>query len=931
MDEPSGSTTWSQHGLISPTSASNTIAFSQKTIRPVRDYHHPRLPSPADGPRLGQYNHAVSSSVESLERLSSPSYDPPSRSFSRHDRSTSSSSFTTPPGSASTAPSSGQSHTPSSALPLPLSLAAAGHSRGASYTATQRLSANLSAKKSLPDLRQSHAKIIQDRREGGQEVEDIRPLGLGINNPNRYFRPAGNGWGTEMVKTPTGSPISSDRGRGLSRKGSADMLRKMKHGMGLDLAERRGSQDGPLVDESRNSYFRRLSTLPVSSLSKAIPPSLLNFIDAIRGVLFALSQLHTALRQYLLFAVHERTAGLFARVMEPASVYMSNLINALDRFDSMSRRHSPPIHAIRGVLNAAKESVAVFHKIVAVLGLQIPAFKGGDVRYTRTLLTMIYGSMAEVACSWRTMAPLLSEIKSLLAVAGQGSVARALIGGHKMIPTGSLTGRTPISPIPERGESHSPPSVPRPSVPMAISSPLQHKLGERPASPPVLGAGDRTRSRRQGGSFSTQDVEKGMMMGSPGGLRHDEQANAYFRHRPSESAQIVLGEQAEESEAGEERLVSVPPFEVNATGSIDSVRSIPITPPEHPQLPQPITMVSASSNASKRGHGPHSSSGSSHALSLSSAMAPHRKLSVDIRPITPAPATLFDEDLLDMIETATDFAFNAWMRLAQDIGSSSPSHGGYANHAKSDSYSSDSSQLDSDRGEPSSVLPIDASRHSTAMSASQYNELVQLLAQAEQITMVLRESTLELRANPLNYAHTRLPDDAQAFIKTVVKVSELVKIISTSHVFPPNVRQSCSRLTQATRECAILIQVSSLRPGNATPAPIPSATARSSSSAHVSRGSGPDSSTEDLYLPPSASYQPPSAGWGQPPREGLRGLRLPGRLAFGRSRSANAVPPDPQMVIGRGGSHGEVDGYFGPISATREAVPKSAQARQVAF
>ena len=916
---------------MSPTAASSTTAFSQLTIRPVRDHQPPRPGSPADGIQSDRYNRTVSSSIESLERPSSPGYRSPPRSTSRHDRASSVSSSTTPPASASTASSSARSHTPSSARPPPVPLAAAGHARGASYTVTQRLSANLSAKKSLPDLRQSHAKIIQDRRDSGHEVEDTRPLGLGISTPSRFFRPAGNAWAIEMVKTPTGSPMSSERARGLSRKGSVDMLRKMKSGIGLDLAERRGSQDGPPVDESRNSYFRRLSTLPVSSLSKAIPPSLLKFIDAIRGILFALSQLHTALRQYLLFAVHERTAGLFARVMEPASAYMSNLINALDRFDSMSRRHSPPIHAIRGVLQAARESVAVFHKVVAVLGLQIPALRGGDVRYTRTLLTMIYGSMAEVACSWRMMAPLLLEVKSLLAVAGQGSVARALIGGHKMIPTGSLTGRTPISPIPERGESHSPPSVPRPSLSAATNSPLQYKIDDRPASPPVLGAGGRIRSRRQGGSFSTQDVEKGMMMGQPGGSRHDEQANAYLRHRPSESAQIVLGEQAEESDAEEETLVAVSPFEGDVTGSISSVRSIPVTPPEPPQLPQPVTLVSASTHASRRGHGPKSSSGSSHALSLSNGMGPLRKLSVDVRPITPAPATLFDEDLLDVIETATDLAFTAWMRLAQDIASSSPSHGDYASHAKSDSYNSDSSHLDSMREAPSSVLLIDASRGPSAISASQYSELVQLLSQAEQITMVLRESTMGLRAKPLDYAHTTLPDDAQAFIKTVVKVIELVKTISTSHIFPPNVRQSCSRLTQVTRECAILIQVSSLRPGNATPAPIPPLTARSSSPAYHSRGSGPDSSTEDLYVPSSAGNQPPSAGWSQAPREGLRGLRLPARMAFGRSRSANAVPPEPQLVIGRGKSHSEVDGYFGPISATGGPVMKNVQASQVAF
>jgi len=869
-------------------------------------------------------NRSATLSEDSFERSTSSRLYPPSRGSSRHDRSTSTSSYTTPPASATTVSSSAHSRTPSSSLPPP-PLIPPGHSRGASYTATQRHSANLTAKKSLPDLRQSHAKIIQDRRDSGQGLEEMRPLGLGINAPGRSLQSGGNVWASDMVKTPTASPISEDRGR-MMRKGSVEMLRRLKSGMGLDMAERRNSQEGPLVDDSRNSYFRRLSTLPVSSISKAIPPSLLKFVDAIRGVLFALSQLHTALRQYLLFAVHERIAAVFKRFMEPAGTYMTNLINALDRFDSMSRRHTPPVHAIRGVVDATKESVAVFAKVVAVLRLQTPALKGSDVRYTRTLLLMIYGSMAEVACSWKSISPYLNDIKPLLVVDGQGAVARALMGGHKMMPSGSLLGRTPISPIPERGESHSPPSVPRPYVPVVGNSPLHQTADESPAPHSGLN-GVRTRSRRQAGSFSTQDVEKGMLMGAPGGGRSDEQSATYHRHRPSESAQIVLEEQTEESEAGEETLISVLPS-TNPAAPANSAASVPITPPEQSQLPQPITMVNSSSQAQRRGHGPQSSSGSSHALSSSTGLQAHRKLSVDVRPPTPASATLFDEDLLDVIETATDLAFTAWLRLAEDVGASSPP---FASHAKGSSQSSDYSQNES-TGPP--FTPVNNSRCPPTISAKHHAELLQLLSQAEQVTTTLRESTMGLRANPLMYPFTTLPDDTQAFIKAVVRVSEMVKIISATHDFPSGVRQSCSRLTQATRECAILIQVSSLNPGNATPAPIPSASARSASPAHRTRGShgGPDSSTEDLPNPSSAGYQPPSAGWGQPPREGLRGLKLPSRqIALGRTRSANNVPLDPKVTMGSGASQSEMEGYYGSMSARGGAVPRSEQASQVAF
>ena len=166
-------------------------------------------------------------------------------------------------------------------------------------------------------------------------------------------------------------------------------------------------------DRNSGAYFRRLSMLPASTISKSVPAALLHFVDAIRGILFALSQLHTALRQYINFALNERVAGLLNRIMTPAGTYMTNMINALDRFDSMSRRNNVPTQAIHGIIAATKESVAVFAKVVAVLRMQIPALKANDVRYTRTLLTMIYASMAEVVSSWQSIAPLVQEIKPL--------------------------------------------------------------------------------------------------------------------------------------------------------------------------------------------------------------------------------------------------------------------------------------------------------------------------------------------------------------------------------------------------------------------------------------------------------------------------------------------------------------------------------------
>ncbi|KAK8869664.1 hypothetical protein IAR55_000232 [Kwoniella newhampshirensis] len=917
---------------------SGMTAPSQETVRrialPTKDDATAAIDTPTRQHQLfSQRNRSATLSDDSLVQASPGNFHP-LRVTHRRDLSTS--SFTSPP-SASTE-SSSHSRLPSVDLPRPPSTQAQvmipSHSRGASFTVPQRLSASLTAKKSLPDLRQSHAKIMQDRRNEGIPKEATLPRGLGIAAPGvPKFQLSGKStWGIDMIKSPTEGPTltGQERSRALSRKGSADLLRRPLGDMGGELLEKRNSQEGPLIDESRNSYFRRLSTLPVSTISKAIPPSLLKFMDAIRGVLFALSQLHSALRQYLVFAVNERVASVFSRVMEPAGNYMNTLINALDRFDSMSRRNTPPVQAIRNVIDATKESVAVFSKVVAVLRLQVTALKGNDVRYTRTLLLMIYGSMAEVACSWQDMAPLLAEIKPLLATDGMG-VAPAFrgLGGVKMVPTGSLTGRTPISPIIERRESHSPSSASKSTV---GNSPLNQQV-EKAVTPLPIKLG---RSRRQAGSFSSEDVERGMLMGSPSGPRSapgeatsDLAVVNYLRHKPSESANIVLDEQREEEEIeaegheaeaegqaeevidGDDSFSTAgPSHEVNTTSPNGTPSTVPKTPPETDLNPaQPIAMVPTTSPPSHSGHRPSSSSGSSHALSLSTGLPhPSRKLSVDVRPPTPTSATLFDEDLLDVIETATEIAFTCWLKLAEDVGASTPPFSSAPTHAKSISAGSTSSNLDSSSARlplpPFTPIPESNPRRPSTISPRHHAELLHLLSVAEQITAGLRESLMGLRANPMTtYATTTLADDAQSFIKTVVKVSEMVKIVSANHSFPTYVRQALSRLTQATRECAILIQVSSLRPGNATPAffvPPTSATSmRSISPMHSARSSNDGGEDTPPY---SAGYNVPprsaGGGWQMPltrqqPRagEGLRGLQLPSRqMALNRTRLANAVP-----------------------------------------
>lgn len=719
---------------------------------------------------------------------------------SHHDRSASSSSLT-PPASATSSSQSIPSSMSSGKPPSGVS-AATGHNRGASDTATHRLSGQLTAKKSLPDLRQSHAKIIEERR--GEAADEARPLGFSMGARGGNWQP----------KFPSQLGREDDK-RTVKRKGSMDVIQLPPPG--AVIADKRGSQEGPAIDESRNSYFRRVSMLPPSTISKAVSPALLHFVDAVRGLLFALTQLHSALRQYLNFAVSDRVAGVFARVVEPAGGYLTNLINALDRFDSMSRRSAPPASTVRAVIDAAKESIAVFAKIVAVLRLQTPAFRDADVRYSRQLLLNLYGGMTEIASSWAAMSPLLLEIRPILWPNMQPQHL-----APPMSKSNSLTGRTPVSPILERGESQSP------------ARPRTGGSGSQQSMPPP-GTSPRGKSRRHAGSFSTQDVERGMLMGSPSAPRTDW---------PDLSRTIY--------EDGEGELPAgavPPPFPLHAE-------------PEPPAAPP--HMVTSFSQPARSRHAPQSSQGSSH---LSAPNGAPRKLSVDVRPPTPASATLYDEEFLDVIERATDVAFAVWLRLAEEIGISQPPF----MHSKSDSMSSS--------GSGGFRLAAHDARRPATIPVRQYADLVSLLSTAEHVTTKLRESYMGLRANPFSFTNTTIPDDTHAFIKTVVSVSQQIKAISTSHTFSHQIRSSLSQLTQAARECAILMQVSSLRSNASTPALVPPSTVGSDYGHGHHSPMNPMSSNEDLA---------------QPPTNGLRGLHLPTRHPLrGRPQHTNSPPmPD---------------------------------------
>ena len=230
------------------------------------------------------------------------------------------------------------------------------------------------------------------------------------------------------------------------------------------------------LDRNSGAYFRRLSMLPTSTISKAVPVPLLEFADAIRGILFSLSQIYTALRQFVVFASQDRLPAPLARLMGTADGSMSLLINALDRFDSLSRRGTPNPTIVRDIFVTCRDNVVTFGKLVTALAPQLKALVAtADVRYTRTLLLMLYGSMGEIANSWNAVSPLLEEM--------------TVLNEDPSLATLILQPPTPS--------------------PTSLSSSTSSRPG--PAGVGSLYRA-RSKSRRHAGSFSVEDVQLGAVI-----------------------------------------------------------------------------------------------------------------------------------------------------------------------------------------------------------------------------------------------------------------------------------------------------------------------------------------------------------------------------------------------------------------------------------
>lgn len=261
------------------------------------------------------------------------------------------------------------------------------------------------------------------------------------------------------------------------------------------------------LSDSGTSYFRRFSMIRQNASPAPLtapPPPVLKSVDAVRGILFALSQIYSALKQYIGVTSDERLAGSFQRMLSTAAHSLSTLISALDKFDA---QRTPDPHVIRSVVESARESVLAFRRVVRALSASLDALEQSvDARFTRMLLVMLYGSIAEVCNSTTALSANLHAVAPIIASTPPSSASPSHV--PLVTPVRSITlpsrlnkrrfarsqsGETslydgddaPSSPMPAPSSASSTRSVPRTLLSPGVSPGDPSRLAPSRSAPPA--------------------------------------------------------------------------------------------------------------------------------------------------------------------------------------------------------------------------------------------------------------------------------------------------------------------------------------------------------------------------------------------------------------------------------------------------------------
>ncbi|KAF8842515.1 hypothetical protein BDN67DRAFT_1035971 [Paxillus ammoniavirescens] len=584
----------------------------------------------------------------------------------------------------------------------------------------------LFGRKSIPDLSTSprlsgHGDDMQPPELGGVSTPASSSLTSGASN--------------DALIMP--SPLSHRQGSSSSSEGSSQhrVPKRYTTTPPSSVSPISAERPHPVPDSERHAYFKRLSALPANTVSNNLPASLRSLVECARSLFFAVSQIYQALSHYITYTINQKLSSVLRKVTDPAYTYMVQLNGALERFDAMAKKTTPPSSLCRALVESSRDTAAVFGKAIAMLSLQLKILASkDDDRYMRSLVLIFYGAVAEMSQAWQNMIPHIEVIKPHLA----DHRRIATIKNH----TGPVTkSPSPDPPLAFSPAGHSPFAGSHHNVPIARSRPTPNGLG-------------RTRTtRRHAGSFSSKDVEIGKSLPSC--------------DLPLPPIALSSSTPSTTLRAGQRYPV------MSLSASTSSLAPSLMAGGISTNVPLSISLPSHSALAAGNGNHLRQASHTSMTTSSSSCspQVPARRPTLDI----PQSRTLVDKDALDSMEAAVESAPAVWDTMKEIVGSLSEMPG-----------------------------------------TSQ--DIQDSIEKAKDITERLRANILSTRAGDPAADRKALREDAHMFVKTVVKLSNVIKTYGSSHALFPDLRAKMVALTNSTQEFVMLLHVSSFSPST-TPRP----------------------------------------------------------------------------------------------------------------
>jgi hypothetical protein len=176
--------------------------------------------------------------------------------------------------------------------------------------------------------------------------------------------------------------------------------RGISHDSGTQDDEDSGLRSSPIEAQGFSAYFRRLSIMPASV---RVSLSSIKVVEASRGILFALSQVHQAAQQYVGLCGDAQLSRMINRVLYNAKTHVGSLIDSLEAHEGRGEGAD-----IMPVVEACNACVGAFRHVINILLQHIQDLADrADVRLTRTFLLLIYGAAVELQNSWAGLRPSL--------------------------------------------------------------------------------------------------------------------------------------------------------------------------------------------------------------------------------------------------------------------------------------------------------------------------------------------------------------------------------------------------------------------------------------------------------------------------------------------------------------------------------------------